>query len=203
MLLLALVKGFGLGGSLIVAIGAQNAFVLSSALRKQKAFAVAMTCIFIDVSLIFGGVFGLAAILRELPQLIVYATYFGALFLLVYGALAFYRAWSPQGLKTQAVESISVRGAVLTTAALSLLNPHVYLDTVILLGSIGGQLPDHQPLWFAVGASIASIVWFTLLVLGGRALAPWFKRSASWRKLDVFVGATMWVIAFVLLRSTF
>jgi L-lysine exporter family protein LysE/ArgO len=96
---------------------------------------------------------------------------------------------------------MTVLVAITTTAALSLLNPHVYLDTVILLGSIGGQLPGEQPLWFALGASVASVLWFSTLVIGGKMLAPWFESEKSWQKLDFLIGATMWVIALFLLAS--
>jgi len=198
-----LVKGMGVGASLIMAIGTQNVFVLSSALRGQHALVIGIVCVVIDISLIFGGVLGLSALIKEMPMLVDLASYFGALFLFVYGVIAFRRAFSPNGLKATSIKKMTVVAAIGTTAALSLLNPHVYLDTVILLGSIGGQLPDNQPLWFAFGASIASVLWFSTLVVGGKALAPWFKSDKSWKKLDLLVGCTMWVIAAALLYSTF
>ncbi|EPJ46851.1 MAG: hypothetical protein OFPII_17120 [Osedax symbiont Rs1] len=197
------VKGLGIGASLIMAIGSQNAFVLSSALRQQHAMVIGLVCVVIDVTLIYGGVLGLGALIQQLPALITYASYFGAAFLLVYGALAFRRALTPQVLSVKSVQKMTIAAAIGTTAALSLLNPHVYLDTVVLLGSIGGQLPGSQPLWFALGASVASGLWFATLVVGGKALAPWFKSEKSWQKLDVIVAITMWVIAIVLLKSTF
>ena len=196
-------KGMGIGASLIMAIGSQNAFVLSSALRKQHAFVIASVCVLIDVALIFSGVLGLGALISAAPMLIVLASYFGAAFLFVYGALAFRRAFSPQGMAATSVKTMTVAAAIATTTALSLLNPHVYLDTVVLLGSIGGQLPDNQPIWFALGASVASALWFLTLVVGGKALAPWFKSDKSWQKLDILVGSTMWLIALLLLASTF
>lgn len=198
-----LVKGMGVGASLIMAIGSQNVFVLSSALRGQHALVIGMVCVLIDVTLIFSGVLGLGALIKEIPILVDLASYFGALFLFVYGCIAFRRVFSPQGLKATSIKKMTVVAAIGTTAALSLLNPHVYLDTVVLLGSIGGQLPDSQPLWFALGASIASVLWFSTLVAGGKVLAPWFKSDSSWQKLDVLVGCTMWVIAAALLYSTF
>ena len=195
------IKGMGIGASLIMAIGSQNVFVLSSALRGQHAIVIGLVCVGIDIALIFGGVMGLGVLIREMPALIELASYFGALFLLVYGALAFRRALKPQALSTSQVKKMTVLAAVTTTAALSLLNPHVYLDTVVLLGSIGGQLPGSQPLWFALGASIASILWFSTLVVGGKALAPWFESDKSWQKLDLLVGCTMWLIAGFLIYS--
>lgn len=197
------VKGVGLGASLIIAIGSQNAFVLSNALRKQHTLTIASVCIVIDVVLIFSGVYGLGSLIQMFPFLIYIAKYCGALFLIVYGGLAMKRAFNPQGLSTDNVKKISVKSAVLVTMALSLLNPHVYLDTVILLGSIGGQLPDGQSFWFALGASVASICWFLVLALAGVVLAPWFKSAKSWQKLDAFIAVTMWVIAAFLLNSTF
>lgn len=175
-------KGMGIGASLIMAIGSQNAFVLSSALRKQHAFVIASVCVLIDVALIFSGVLGLGALISAAPMLIVLASYFGAAFLFVYGALAFRRAFSPQGMAATSVKTMTVTAAIATTTALSLLNPHVYLDTVVLLGSIGGQLPDNQPIWFALGASVASALWFLTLVVGGKVLAPWFNSDKSWQK---------------------
>ncbi len=203
MLALPFLKGMGLGASLIIAIGSQNVFVLSSALRRQHALTVAWICIFIDAALIISGVFGLGALIRQAPILVNIATWGGALFLLVYGGMAFHRAWRPEGLKTGGIKALSLKGAILTTAALSLLNPHVYLDTVVLLGSIGGQLPGEEPLWFALGACLASLLWFLTLVIGGRLLAPWFRSAASWQKLDILVGITMWLIAAMLLQKGF
>ena len=137
----AVLKGFGMGAGLIVAIGAQNAFVLSSALRNQHVFIVAALCILIDAGLIVAGVWGLGALIQQFPALLQVATWGGALFLLVYGFLAFQRAVHPSRLNANSHTAPTLQAAVLTTLALSLLNPHVYLDTVILLGSIGGQLP--------------------------------------------------------------
>ena len=201
MLVLPFLKGMGLGASLIIAIGSQNAFVLSSALRRQHAMTVAWMCICIDAVLIVSGVFGLGALIRQAPVLLDVATWGGALFLLCYGALAFHRAWRPEGLNAGKIKTLSLKGAIVTTAALSLLNPHVYLDTVVLLGSIGGQLPGEEPVWFALGACVASLLWFLTLVLGGRLLAPWFKSAASWQKLDIMVGMTMWIIAAMLIKN--
>jgi len=189
------IKGLGVGASLIMAIGSQNAFVLSYAIRGQHALVIGMVCAAIDIVLIFSGVLGLGVLIKDTPILIDIASYFGAAFLLVYGAIAFRRVFRPSGLDVNSVKKMTLLNAVVTTAALSLLNPHVYLDTVILLGSIGGQLPGNQSLLFALGACVASLLWFSVLVMGGKALAPWFKSPKSWQKLDFLVGATMWVIA--------
>lgn len=197
----AVLKGFGMGAGLIVAIGAQNAFVLSSSLRNQHVVVVAALCILIDAALIVAGVWGLGALLQQFPALLEIATWGGVLFLCVYGFLAFRRALHPSQLHANSSTAPTIKAAVLTTLALSLLNPHVYLDTVILLGSIGGQLPKPQPAWFALGAALASLTWFSLLAWGGRRLAPWFANPHSWRVLDLLVGVTMWVIALSLLLN--
>lgn len=199
MSVLALAKGFGMGAGLIVAIGSQNAFVLSSALRKQHVWLVAALCIAIDAILIIAGVWGLGSLIQQFPVLLTLATWGGALFLFIYGGLAFRRALQASQLTANSRTASSAKLAVLTTLALSLLNPHVYLDTVILLGSIGGQLPKPQPSWFALGASLASLTWFTVLAWGGQRLAPWFAKPMSWRILDTVVGLTMWAIALSLL----
>ncbi|TXH68246.1 MAG: amino acid transporter [Thiothrix sp.] len=199
MMVTAFLKGFGMGAGLIVAIGAQNAFVLSSALRNQHVLVVAALCILIDAVLIVAGVWGLGALIQEFPALLQVATWGGALFLFIYGLLAFKRALHPAQLNANSTTAPTLQAAVLTTLALSLLNPHVYLDTVILLGSIGGQLPKPQPTWFAIGAVLASLTWFSVLAWGGRRLAPWFANPNSWRILDLIVGLTMWSIAASLL----
>lgn len=199
MAITALAKGFGMGAGLIVAIGSQNAFVLTSALRNQHVLLVAALCIAIDALLISAGVWGLGSLIQQFPSLLTVATWGGALFLFIYGYLAFRRAWHPSQLAANSATASSVKLAVLTTLALSLLNPHVYLDTVILLGSIGGQLPKPQPVWFTLGACLASLTWFSLLAWGGRRLAPWFAKPLSWQILDVIVGVTMWAIALSLL----
>lgn len=199
MVVSALAKGFGMGAGLIVAIGSQNAFVLSSALRNQHVLIVAALCIVIDVVLIIAGVWGLGSLIQQFPALLKLATWGGALFLFIYGLLAFRRAFQPSQLSATSATATSVQAAILTTLALSLLNPHVYLDTVILLGSIGGQLPKPQPFWFAMGAGLASLTWFSLLAWGGRRLAPWFAKPISWQVLDMIVGVTMWAIALSLL----
>lgn len=197
----AFIKGFGLGASLIAAIGSQNAFVLSCALRKQHALAIASVCIMIDALLIFSGVWGLGVLIEQYPSITTLALLGGALFLFVYGTFAFYRAYRPQKMVLEGVKTMTLSLALATTLALSLLNPHVYLDTVILLGSIGAQLPGEQSWWFAIGASVASCVWFTSLVVAGRLLAPWFQTVRSWQILDLLVGVTMWSIAIALLLS--
>lgn len=195
----ALVQGFGIGAGLIIAIGSQNAFVLSCSLRNQHAYMVAALCALIDIVLIHAGVWGFGALIQQSPILLSVARYGGAAFLFLYGFYAFRRALKPESLQAETVKPMSLKATLLMVFALSLLNPHVYLDTVVLLGSIGGQLPDNQPAWFAIGASLASIVWFGGLALAGKKLGPWFDKPSSWQRLDFMIGVVMWAIAINLL----
>ena len=195
----ALVQGFGIGAGLIIAIGSQNAFVLSCSLRNQHAYMVAALCAVIDILLIHAGVWGLGALIQQSPMLLNVARFGGAAFLFLYGFYAFRRAFNPETLQAQASQVMSLKAALLMVLALSLLNPHVYLDTVILLGSIGGQLPDNQPALFALGASRASVVWFGGLAFAGKKLGPWFDKPSSWQRLDFVIGLVMWAIAINLL----
>lgn len=198
---LALLKGFGMGGSLIMAIGSQNAFVLSNAIKNQNIGAMVLVCVALDTFLIWSGVWGLGALIQEYPQLITLATWGGATFLALYGTYALQRALKPSALTTQELKPMAVKTTVVTLLALSLLNPHVYLDTVVLLGSVGGQLPAPQSWWFALGASLASLCWFITLGWGGRLLAPWFANPKSWQILDLIVASTMWILAILLVST--
>jgi L-lysine exporter family protein LysE/ArgO len=189
--------GFTLGFSLILAIGAQNAFVLRQGLRREHVLPIVLTCALSDALLIAAGVAGFGALARALPWLEPVMRYGGAAFLLVYGARAFLAAWRG-GEALQAGQAAgSLRKALLTCLALTWLNPHVYLDTVVLLGSISAQY--DRPALFAAGAMLASGVFFFMLGYGARMLAPWFARPAAWRVLDIVVGLVMWAIAAKLL----
>lgn len=195
----ALIQGFGIGAGLIIAIGSQNAFVLSCSLKNRHAYIVAALCAVIDITLIHAGVWGLGALIQQHPILLNVARYGGGAFLLLYGFYAFRRAFNPESLKAEAVKPMSLKAALLMVLALSLLNPHVYLDTVVLLGSLGGQLPDNQPALFALGASLASIVWFGGLAVAGKKLGPLFDKPSNWQRLDFLIGLVMWAIAVNLL----
>lgn len=189
--------GFGLGLSLILAIGAQNAFVLRAGLRRTHVFAVCLTCALSDAILIAAGVAGFGALAQAVPGLEWAMRLFGAVFLFWYGARSFWAAW--QGGETlQASGQVGgLRAALLTCLALTWLNPHVYLDTVVLLGSVSAQYDEK--LAFALGAMTASFVFFFSLGYGARLLAPLFGRPIAWRVLDIGVGAIMWAIAIKLL----
>lgn len=197
----AYLQGLGTGAGLIIAIGAQNAFVLSQALRGGPAILVASVCTLVDATLISLGVWGVGALIDSNPALLAIARWGGVTFLFCYGTLALKRAIAPMALRADKPLLADPRRAITITLAISLLNPHVYLDTVILLGSLGGQMPGDGPFWFALGACCASALWFGTLALGGRKLAPWFSRPNSWRWLDGFVALTMWGIAATLAFS--
>ena len=187
--------GFSLGFSLILAIGAQNAFVLRQGLRRAHVFAVCLTCAASDAILIAVGVGGFGWIVQAVPWLAPVMLWGGAAFLVVYGLLSFISAWrGTGGLKAAETGTGSLRVALLTCLALTWLNPHVYLDTVVLLGSISSQY-DGQRLAFGAGAVTASFVFFFSLGYGARLLAPVFARPRAWRVLDVIIGLIMWRIA--------
>ncbi len=184
-----------------MAIGAQNAFVLRQGLRREHVGSVVIFCAVADAVLIAAGVLGMAQALANSPGGARALALAGASFLAVYGWRALRRARHPQPLlASEGGESIS-RGAALTqAAAFTLLNPHVYLDTVLLVGSIGAQQPAALRSWFVAGASSASLLWFGLLGYGARWMAPWFARPRAWQVLDALIGVTMWVLAALLLR---
>ena len=192
----AYIAGFALGFSLILAIGAQNAFVLRQGLRNAHVFAVCLTCALSDAVLIAAGVAGFGALARALPWLEPVMRYGGAAFLAVYGLRAFVAAWRGGEALRAGPDAGSLRAALLTCLALTWLNPHVYLDTVVLLGTISAQ---YRAVHFALGAMVASFVFFFALGYGARLLAPLFARPVAWRVLDVLVGAVMWAIAAKLL----
>ncbi len=193
---LAFIQGLGLGAGLIIAIGAQNAFVLRQGLRRQGVFLTALVCTLCDVLLIALGVAGLGSLISSQPILTAIAAWGGALFLFVYGLRAFLSALKPGRLEAEATPSpASPRNIVLTTLAVSLLNPHVYLDTVVLLGSIGGQFAGASRLSFGLGAATASSLWFFGLAYGAQRLGPLFRRPLAWRVLDVLIALVMWGIA--------
>jgi L-lysine exporter family protein LysE/ArgO len=196
----AATSGFLLGLSLIMAIGAQNAFVLRQGLRREHVFAVCLTCAASDALLIAAGVAGMGFLAGHAPWIAPVMTWAGAAFLLVYGALSFRRALRPGALSVTGQGAGSLRSALLTCLALTWLNPHVYLDTVVLLGSVAAGYPESG-LAIGAGAVAASFVFFFALGYGARALVPVFARPAAWRLLDLGVGLVMWAIAAKLLLT--
>ncbi|WP_290923382.1 LysE/ArgO family amino acid transporter [Halodesulfovibrio sp.] len=194
-------QGFGTCGGLIMAIGAQNAFLLSQSVRKNHHLTIALMCIMADMLLIGLGVFSVGRIVASSPEIKVFATFFGAAFLLWYGFCAFRSACKPGVLTTSSDATRSLRSVVLTTLAVTFLNPHTYLDTVVLMGSLGGQFIGNGKIYFWIGGVCASAIWFGALAFGGQALAPLFRKPSSWRILDGTVCAVMWLIAAGLIKQ--
>lgn len=190
-------RGVMVAIGLIMAIGVQNAFVLAQSLRREHHLAVAGLCILCDALLITAGVFGLATLLAQSPVLLGVARWGGAAFLLWYASQALRRALHPEALHAGEAAPRSLKAVLLTTLGVTLLNPHVYLDTVLLIGSLGAQQPE--PGAFALGASTASMLWFGALALGGAWLAPWLSRPLVWRLIDVAVALMMLFVAWHLL----
>lgn len=193
-------NGILVAAGLIVAIGAQNVFVLAQSLRREHHLPVAALCVLCDALLVAAGVFGLAALLTQSPMLLAVARWGGSAFLLWYGGKALLRALKPQALEQDDDKAPrSLRAVLLAALAVTLLNPHVYLDTVLLIGSLGAQQP--QPGAYALGAASASLVWFFSLALGAAWLAPWLARPATWRVLDLGVAIMMFAVAAQLLMG--
>ena len=184
-----------MGAGLIIAIGAQNAFVLSQGVRRNYPLLIALICWWCDCVLILSGMAGLGKAVSTHPQWIRLAAWGGAVFLMVYGFRSLRSALAGGHLETSNAPVGTARAAVLTTLAVTLLNPHVYLDTVVLLGSLSGQFQGAGRYAFAAGAILASFVWFFSLSLGARLLEPLFRRPVAWRVLDSLVCLTMWCIA--------
>ncbi|PVE94878.1 LysE/ArgO family amino acid transporter [Microbacterium sp. TPD7012] len=212
--MLPVLAGLGLGLSLIVAIGAQNVFVLRQGIRREHVLAVVVICAVSDAVLIIAGVAGLGFVVSAAPWLVVVARWAGALFLLTYGVLAARRAWKggeaglePGGTDaapptasaagdgaTATLTRTRLAPVILTVLALTWLNPHVYLDTVLMLGSIAATHGEDRWL-FAAGAVAASILWFTALGFGARYVGRWLRTPLSWRILDAAIAVVMIVIA--------
>jgi L-lysine exporter family protein LysE/ArgO len=191
----AFIAGLLLGLSLIVAIGAQNAFVLRQGLRREHVFAVCAVCALSDAVLIAAGVAGFGALVTALPWLAPVMRYGGALFLAGYGLRSLWAAWRNSGGLDPAADARKSLGAtILTCLAFTWLNPHVYLDTVVLLGSISTGY-GSQRIAFAAGASTGSLLFFFALGYGARLLRPLFANPKAWRVLDAIIGGTMLALA--------
>jgi len=185
------------GLSLIIAIGAQNAFVLRQGLARQHVLPVVAICAVSDLALIVAGVAGIGTIVEQAGWLVDAIRWFGVAFLTWYGVRSLLKARRGSSLAAGGPEQLTLRTAVLTATALTWLNPHVYLDTVLLLGSIANTHGDDR-WWFAVGAGAASIAWFSGLGFGARLLSPLLARPRAWQVLDALIGLTMLGIAVML-----
>ena len=188
------VQGFGATLALIAAIGAQNAFLLGQGVKRNHHWSAALVCMTADFLMLTAGIFGAGLLFAQVPSLAVYAQWGGGLFLIVYGAMAFRRFLNPEGL-CEAQRQSSYKTVIITALAVGWLNPHAYLDTVVLLGSISSQFDGSARWTFWLGASMASAFWFVSLTWLAAKLAPYFKEPRRWRWVELFVAVSMWLIA--------
>jgi L-lysine exporter family protein LysE/ArgO len=195
-----LIVGFLASFALIAAIGAQNAFVLRQGIRREHVLLVVAMCTMSDIALIALGIAGVGALINAHPSALAVARFGGAAFLVGYGLLAAKRAWKPASLTPSEAAPARLAEVLVTCAAMTFLNPHVYLDTVVLLGALANEHRDQRWL-FGVGAITASAVWFTGLGLGARRLAGLFSTPNTWRILDCLIATTMIGLGVSLLAS--
>ena len=198
-LFIAASAGFFLGVSLIIAIGAQNAFLLRQGLLRQHVFILCLICALSDALLIVVGVFGFGTLVSQAEWLIDAVTLGGAIFLFVYGFMAFRRVMSPDAMKAASQGAGNLAKAIATCLALTYLNPHVYLDTVVLVGGLSANYLGADRAAYGVGAAIGSFVWFFALGYGARLLVGVFENPKAWQVLDFIIGCIMWLIAASLL----
>lgn len=196
-------KGLMTAISLIVAIGAQNTFVLKQGLMRRNVFATCLVCVLCDFSLMFFGVYSISYVQNKIPILEPIFMYGGCIFIAIYGLMAFRSSIRGQSLKlaNDSNDKQSIKQAVIMALAITLLNPHVYIDTVFLIGSIGARYNDSDKFWFALGCAFASLIWFFSLGYGARVLSPLFKKEITWRILDFCIGVMMFAIVYSLLSS--
>ncbi len=193
----AILPGFLTGLSLIVAIGAQNAFILRQGLLKKHVLVMVLICAISDATLIVLGVLGLGALISAVPWLLEAIRWVGVAFLVWYGSTSLKRFMKNESLKAAEAGSGNLKQTVLTTLALTFLNPHVYLDTVIFIGGIANQFGDQK--WmFVISAVTASFIWFFSLGFGASKASVLVSKPAFWKILDVFIAAVMFSLAITL-----
>lgn len=201
-LLPAFIKGFVLAAGLIMAIGAQNMFVLRQGLKREHVLPIVLFCAAADATLIVAGVSGLSGVLALIPGLSLFLSLGGAGFLCWYGISALRRAARSSMLAVEPEANMSLGAVMAATAGFTFLNPHVYIDTVMLMGAVGSSLPPLERPFFTAGAAMASVVWFFSLGFGARLLAPLFARPIVWRVLDIGIGIMMLALAASLVRAS-
>lgn len=196
-MLYAMTQGFLFSGALIVAIGAQNAYVLRQGIKHEYVFTTALVCTLCDMFLVVLGVAGVGTLVAMSPWLMSLAAWCGAVFVFGYGALAFKMALHPKVLTADSTKERpkSMKKAVALALAFSLLNPQAYFDASFLLGSIAAQFHGMERVYFGIGAVAVSAPWFFGIAYGAKRLAPWFRKPMAWRILDTFNGCVMWGIA--------
>ena len=195
------VDGFLLGGGLIVAIGAQNAFVIRQGLLGRFIFWICLFCALSDTLLIWSGVFGLSVLADRLPLFVLVMTYGGAAFLFYFGLLALRRALRPMNASIEQTDAPSLKMALLICAGFTFLNPHVYLDTVILVGSVANARPAEERSAFATGATLASFLWFFAIGFGAMAFKPWLDQPRIWQWIDSLIALIMFLLCGKLLLA--
>jgi L-lysine exporter family protein LysE/ArgO len=193
------VSGLATGLALIVAIGSQNAYVLRQGIRREHVLPIVAFCAMSDALLILSGIGGAGVVIRANPTLMLLTRYGGALFLAGYATLAARRAWQGGHMQLDNSTGTSLTVALSACFGFTFLNPHVYLDTVVLLGSIANQRPDTGRWLFGLGACVGSMLWFSALGFGARFLAPLFQTTTAWRVLDSVIALTMLALTASLL----
>lgn len=203
MIFSAMLQGVVLGLGMIIPIGAQNAYILGRGINQNHHLLAATLCIFCDVTLIGLGIFGAGALINSSEWAMLLITWGGIMFLCTYGLLSFKTAYENKYQEAQTQSLIKNRKVVIaSTLAVTLLNPHVYLDTVMVLGSVGGQFQGQDKIAYAVGTMLASILWFYSLAIGAAKLGPMLAQPKFLRFIDLVVGFIMWAIAFSLYHHT-
>ena len=195
--------GLLLGGSLIIAIGSQNAYVLKQGLIRSHIFIICLICALSDALLITIGTTGIGTIIEKHPDWLKAITWFGAIYLFIFGIMSFRAALSNQTLDAASTNtSQNIKIILSTVLALTFLNPHVYLDTVLLIGSIASPYVSTERIYFTLGAISASFIWFFSLGYGARLLIPLFKKTSAWKFLNSLIGIIMWWIAYSLIKQS-
>jgi L-lysine exporter family protein LysE/ArgO len=202
MVISVLFQGFALGASMIIPLGVQNSYILSQGIKRNHHFLTATICMLCDVLLIGLGIFGGGKLIASNQWLMSLMGWGGLLFLLTYAGFAFRNVWRNQYKAPAKVQILTSRKAVVgTTLAVTLLNPHVYLDTVMILGSVAGTFKDHEKIYFALGTMIASLIWFYSLAGAAAKLAPLLSKAKAQRIIDLIIGLIMLFVAFMLFTS--
>jgi L-lysine exporter family protein LysE/ArgO len=199
-----LLQGLILGAGMIIPIGAQNAHVLNHGIKRNHHFLAATICMLCDVILIALGVFGGAKLIATSPTLVTIISWGGIIFLLTYAGLSFRQVWQNNYEENQQLANELKHKpwlVIIATLSVTLLNPHVYLDTVMILGSVGGQFQGHERIAFAVGTMLASIIWFYSLAAAAAKMSPWLNQARVKRSIDMVVGVIMCAIAISLFSS--
>ncbi|WP_245763723.1 LysE/ArgO family amino acid transporter [Pseudoalteromonas denitrificans] len=189
---------------MIIPIGAQNSYILGQGIKRNHHILAATICMLCDVILIGLGVFGGSQLIASSDWILLLVTWGGISFLLVYGLISFKAAWQNKYQDFTSEKGLKSKSAVVaTTFAVTLLNPHVYLDTVMILGSVGGQFVGNEKLAFAIGTMLAGLIWFYSLAMGAAKMAPWLAQPKVQRVIDILVGLIMWLVAYSLFSHQF